>query len=254
MALQPKKTIVVLYGLITSGKTTLFEQYKLKHEGEQHLVFCPEPVEKFRQWQRYDPLKMLEDAPIAEAPCVQMHIMSCLEEVYNANLHQMMPSSLAICDGFLDSSSVYIRALERRGCLTRFSRDYLLAILENIKIRSQWGEPNGIYFLDTSLEECLRRIKKRGRTCEQHFITKEYLEHLHDLFQEKKQTSSKTLWHSSKNPSLQELENFVHHCQNRWGVIHEPSWDQLWMPRRMPLVCVVKIDRKMYVCTTWLAN
>ena len=82
MALQPKKTIVVLYGLIASGKTTLFEQYKMKHHHDENLVFCHEPVEKFREWQGYDPLKVLEDSPITEAPCVQLHIMASLEELY----------------------------------------------------------------------------------------------------------------------------------------------------------------------------
>ena len=213
MALQPKKTIVVLYGLIASGKTTLFEQYKIKHHHDENLVFCHEPVEKFREWQGYDPLKVLEDSPITEAPCVQLHIMASLEEVYKTKLYQMMPDSVAICDGFLDSSSVYIKALEHWGCLTQFSREYLLSHLANIKMKSQWGEPNGIYYLDISIEECLKRIKKRGRSCEQHFVTEKYLEHLRDIFHEKKQTSQNVIWRTSKNPSFQDLEKFVH-CQN----------------------------------------
>lgn len=215
MSLSQKKTIVALYGAIASGKTSLFNLYRQKHEQEHDVVFLPEPIDKFQKWKAYEPLKLVENDPIRNASCVQLHIQSSLASLYGCMDKQLAVANTAICDSYLDSSSVYAEALMRCGYLTPFSRDYLLETMKETKTQNGWPEPTGIYFLDVPVEVCLERMKGRGRDGEQKFVTIGYLQHLIDCYREIKCKRPEIIWHESKKPSVPDLENFVRTCQLR---------------------------------------
>lgn len=152
------KKLIVIEGLIGSGKTTLLNKYKLL---SNDLDFYEQPLHEWTLLESFysDPKKYVYP--------LQEQIINSYEKIFNESKKQ----TIVMESSALTAYEVYSKLANEMGNLTNTE----LKIIKN-KV-DQIHKPDILFYLDVDPEECLKRIKKRGRKGEEH-ITLEYLEGL----------------------------------------------------------------------------
>ncbi len=169
--------LYVIEGLIGAGKSYLLAHLKKSFKHNQQYVFIDEPAQLFQHFQQHEVFSLLQDNPPQYAFCSQLHICRTIAKYYQVRSERLNNSQIVVTERFHTSPIVFTHALYRQGYLTPFARDLLLDISKeyssgvNLKV-------DGVYYLSTDIDTCLKRIQTRGRPGEVEFVTKQYLEHL----------------------------------------------------------------------------
>lgn len=166
--------IVVLEGLISSGKTTWGESlaaYLKKHNID--TVFLREPVDN-------DFLDMyLHDMP-KYSFSFQMHMKALRREVYAQARKFSLNGSFVIIDRSMHGDMAFALMQKEAGMITDkewslYCRSYNCEDME---------EPNDIIMLSCQPSTALDRVRKRGNKSEVNGYTLDYFERLHNAYQE----------------------------------------------------------------------
>tara|TARA_B110000008_G_scaffold275041_1_gene311815 strand:+ start:10105 stop:10716 length:612 start_codon:yes stop_codon:yes gene_type:complete len=156
--------IVAIEGNIGAGKTTLLDYikgYKLKEPVDQWCV-------DFNGC-HINLLDKYYDNPVKYAFLFQQ---KCMETKIN-QLKKIPEFGTIVLDRSIGANLLFAKVQHKLKCLD----DIEMATYADMFYRAKKELPPVQYYiyLKTPVEECLKRIKKRGRECEQG-ITKEYLE------------------------------------------------------------------------------
>ena len=156
--------IVAIEGNIGAGKTTLLKWIKgFKLE---------EPVDEWCvDWNgsRINLLDEYYDNPIKYAFLFQQ---KCMETKVN-QLKKLPEFGTIFLDRSIGANLIFAKVQHKLGCLD----DVEMATYDDMHYRVKKQLPSVQYYiyLKTPVKDCLKRIKERGRECEQG-ITEEYLE------------------------------------------------------------------------------
>ena len=174
----PKTKVIVIDGLISAGKSSLTTAI-----GDCGFTVVPECLQRYRSFEGHDPLAELYDNPRDNVVAAQLHFIRTINDQltdYAINIRQ----KLLVTDRSLFSPIVFIETHDFRGTISKFTRDYLISETRRCAegtLRDCSLEYAGIFFLDVPVDECLKRIRIRGRDCEQS-IEKSYLANLRDKY------------------------------------------------------------------------
>lgn len=155
-------TIVCVEGLIGAGKSTLIDSL----ENDISFKIVHEPVEEFTKFANHNPLKLQnESSRYNDVALVQMYIIGAVERRWKETLANCSPNQIIISDRSLYSPNIFSRTLRRRGDISSFAHDFLVAQADDAirKVGLSDFAADQLFFLDTPPEECLVRIKKRAR-------------------------------------------------------------------------------------------
>lgn len=212
--------VISLEGLIGAGKSTLWRELKASFSGNPHFLFVDECVQDMERWRNYYPLKLMYENPTQEAFAVQMHIMECLGKKYETVKKEMIKREgriTLICDRYIDSPLVFIPTMLKSGYVTDFGADRLRYYFHKLLRNLNMPECTGVFYVDTPVDECVRRIKKRNRFGEDELLErKEYLMMLQHSY-EMQMSESKCPWKKSSITHLaalvKEARDFILQCQ-----------------------------------------
>lgn len=166
--------IVVLEGLISSGKTTWGESlavYLNKHQ--INTIFLREPVDT-------EFLDMyLRDMP-KYSFAFQMHMKALRREIYSQARKFALSGSFVIIDRSMHGDMAFALMQKQSGMITEeewnlYRRSYNCEDME---------EPNDIIMLSCQPSTAFERVKKRGNKSEITGYTLDYFERLHNAYQE----------------------------------------------------------------------
>lgn len=182
MALAPPmRHLLVIEGVIGSGKSTCLTYLRSMLTNRNDIVFFEEPVELFQSWNGFFPLELLEEAPLQNAAAVQLHIVRTLQRFYTEAMNNLPREvKLVVCDRYLQSAYVFIDVLLSRGYITAFTKAILEAEVDTaMKVLP---EVDAVLYLDTSLVDCRERIQQRARRGEVDFVNLIYLEQIRNSY------------------------------------------------------------------------
>lgn len=154
--------IICIEGLIGAGKSTLIDS--LWDEASFKVVH--EPVEDYAKFANYNPLKLqYESSAYGDTGLVQMHIIGVLERQWMRILFNCSPNQIIISDRSLYSPNVFSMAMHSQRRISKFAYEFLVAQVHDSihKVGLKDFAADKLFFLDTSPEECLVRIKNRAR-------------------------------------------------------------------------------------------
>ena len=172
------KFLLNVEGIIGAGKSTLIKD--IVHNGvAAGSSVLTEPVDKFEVYEQYNPLALFYQNPKENVVPFQMHIIRTLNMVTSEHLTNAANTDhINISERGLYSPLVFIETLYKRQILNGFACCFLsketsdLAIDTMDKCNATYG---GIFFIDTPIEECIRRIRHRSRKSEEGGINFDYL-------------------------------------------------------------------------------
>ena len=168
------KKIFSIEGNIGAGKTTLMMQLeKLMPDA----VYLYEPVSQWKNKGGDDLLKAFYEAP--KRWCYTFELESMVSKVRRLSEALKSPQEVIVMERSLYSDLAFQQVGYLDGKLTSME----------MKLLSEWrddflkGYPrfDAVFYLDTSVDKCLFRIKNRGRP-EENGISAEYLTKLEDAF------------------------------------------------------------------------
>lgn len=180
--------IVVIEGLIGAGKTTLWEELKRRYGPTESVVFLEECVDCVNlchlNGEEFRPLRAFYANPAKEAVAMQMHIITNLAKSFRNVLSANRTRPLVVvCDRFIDSAAIFVDAMHKAGHVSDFSAAFLRNAISENKKDHDIPEPTGIFFLETPVSECQKRISRRNRPGEEGLVTSDtYLRDLYDSY------------------------------------------------------------------------
>ncbi len=190
-AVLTKKVLVTIEGLVSAGKSTLIRYaYDRLSSSFSHLqTVIPEAIDKYTTYKTYNPLWEMYDNPRQNAGIAQLHFIRAINDRVSESLvgpsylpRMVRPISLVLQDRCLMSPEIFIKTHHALGNVTDFARDLLIEETRksaDATLADNYAEYGGIFYLDTSIDTCLERIRLRGRDGEAN-ITEEYLRTLRD--------------------------------------------------------------------------
>lgn len=149
---------IAIEGAVGCGKSTLLELLRQRYS---HALFFKEPIEKFTQFQEYNPLFLAYTDPIENAGFSQLHIIDQSCAYYRAALDSIPDNHLVFSERCVISPVIFSHTLNMLGYMSDFALDYAL---------SHWKEqsrgiliPDYVIFLDVDPAICQDRVLQRGR-------------------------------------------------------------------------------------------
>jgi len=171
--------ILSVEGLVGAGKTTLLQKIKPLLPPSVEIIY--EPVERFQTYKQFNPLKLFYDDPVRNAGFVQYHIIEELGKHFSEKISdcEKQNTKLMICERNMFSPRIFINLLLKRNYLTMFEYEKLL---EKVDTTLQCVLPKDcslgahyIFFINTPVHLCRKRIALRARDGEVNNISEEYL-------------------------------------------------------------------------------
>ena len=219
------KQIVTLEGNIGSGKSTTLNLLKQKVKCK-NFVFAAEPVEDFSTCQFgdlvYNPLEEFYLNPHENACAFQFWINRCYSRQLEKITKECMFKNHFLFDRGIYSSSVFIKALTKQGFLSDFSSELLLHEVNETIYKYYGGDKifgtNRLYYLDTPIDVCLRRIQSRSRKGEVDTknlrdqlvcIHNEYEKYIDNFINLHGVYSFRRFYHEDENEVANDLQRFI---------------------------------------------
>ena len=177
------KKIYALEGNIGAGKTTIL---KIIGKNFKDVEFVEEPV---KQWQNLGGMNLLDSFytdPKRWGFCFEFFSMlTKIKALLNA---ANSDKPIIIIERSILSNKVFMDISEELGKLDKMEYRMLMNTYD-FYIQHVYPQLSGIIYLDTPVEECIRRITKRNRG-EECSIEKSYLELLKKKFDEMANSST----------------------------------------------------------------
>ena len=177
-------------GIMGAGKSYLFNLLKENFADNKKIGFVEEPVEKFKKYLRYNPLREYYSDPVKNAAACQHYFLNVLGKLYSENLQKNNNMDYLISERNLYSTVIFINAQYERGYPTDFQHDYLTD-----QVHEKIGETlnkdcglgcNKLVYVVTDVERYFGRIlqRKEGSTMLRlrdylHSLQKEYDKYYH---------------------------------------------------------------------------
>ena len=160
-----KGLFISLEGNIGSGKSTTLSLLPSSYNK------IPEPVDRFTNFDGFNPLQLAYEDPATCGPICQMHIMDCIA---NCELN-LDKNDVTISERSLYSTRCFILTQEQLGIFHPFTSKYLLQKLQEMLL--PLPKPDYTIFLLASPELCKKHVEARRRPGESE-ISLEYLQTL----------------------------------------------------------------------------
>lgn len=196
--------LIVIEGVIGSGKTTCLNFLKTAFKERTDIEFVDEPVELYQSFCGFKPLDLLEVDPFKNAVAVQIHIIHVLYEFYKNKLCNLSKDiKLIVCDRYLTSAVVFIDTLFVCNYITSFDKAVLAKVVSSLA--QDLLTVDAVLYLDRSVTLCRDRICQRARSGEVTFATNlTYLRSLDRSYNRVLKDKS-SLWYSTDCIALTEL-------------------------------------------------
>jgi deoxyadenosine/deoxycytidine kinase len=171
-----KHLYISIEGNIASGKTTALNLLP-KREG---YFFVSEPVEKFAEFEDFNPLLLSYENPHDCSPITQLHILECLfkSDSETTMMFKMVGDAVVISERTLASSACFIRAQIANKVFHPFVGAFLLHKLKEFLSQTPY-KPTFTIFLEASPDICWKNIKSRDRSGEE-YVSHHFLKVLGD--------------------------------------------------------------------------
>jgi deoxyadenosine/deoxycytidine kinase len=195
--------LFIIDGQIASGKSSLLRNLDEFVKNHPHLPYnvisVNECLEKYENFKGHNPLSLAYHDPARNAAVNQLYIIEIINKHLQDTLYDKLhfvrrkdhyddkKEHIVVVDRSLYSPLVFSRLLFKDGIISEFVYDFLRtkSTEEALKTMCEYGlNPVGVLLLYAGAEECLQRIKKRGRTYEIEHITADYLRRLEDEYRE----------------------------------------------------------------------
>ena len=180
--------ILALEGNISSGKSTVINALKNHFKNDKRIVFAEEPLADFSHAElngrTYKPLQDFYENKRRQALAFQIYVGECYKKQLKELLQSTTEQSIIIMDRAIYSSKIFINSLNEQKCISDFARDLLVKMTDDTINTYLGGNKFGferLYYLNTPVEECMRRLKKRNRKEEVQQDDAEMEEHLSAL-------------------------------------------------------------------------
>lgn len=181
LPLRLRKNYISIEGNVGCGKTSVLE---LLRETQPSLCCIGEPVHLFESYNEHNPLTLSYLYPTENAAMAQHHFIACSTRHYQRKLYDLVAHpeyEAAVSERSVISPLIFITAHYDSGVFSKFTADYLASEI----VRKSFGEslwPNYVIYLDLPIEECRRRVLKRGREGEVEGCTLDYLDKLEKIY------------------------------------------------------------------------
>lgn len=169
--------IICIEGNIAAGKTTLFNALKAIYEargpGGRPMLFIGETIHK-KLTTFYEPSDNGDEASIAETIQTDMFQSRLLS--YNNAIEAKRQGTCVVIDRSLYADMLFERAVYHQGDISEsYHARYIKGAREAVTSHCL---PDGVVYLNTPVQECMRRIAERGREGEE-WVTPRYLDALY---------------------------------------------------------------------------
>ena len=194
--------LISVEGLIGAGKTTVLSKLQEIVDQKEDIPFSVliirECLEEFTKFHEYNPLQLAYENPTANAATAQIHFTQCINKLFSKTLSDVMQSPMkdwkndtlvVITDRGLFSPIPFINTLFVMGRINHFVRDFLsdytLTTAER-NLNDLHLSLDGIYFVDTPVDICMKRLARRGRNfeCKGGAVSYEYQKTLKEQYEQ----------------------------------------------------------------------
>jgi deoxyadenosine/deoxycytidine kinase len=224
MPFLPKTLVVAIEGQIGAGKTTLLNQFRnsatLSQRGYTWEI-VPECLDAFCTYGKHNPLALAYHQPTTNAGFSQLHITREINKQFATTTNRTADSTpvqrkqphVILCDRSLFSPLVFTAVAYRLGSIGTFVRDFLDDETHRQAQKTGGGRAqlDGVFFVETDNDTCLKRIDDRGRPYEA-TVTPTYLQLIREEYKQLLgwlRKEKKTLIHSERNSSPEQLHDFI---------------------------------------------
>lgn len=181
-----KMKVVIIDGNLSAGKSSLLSNVMDKSIFHSNIPYTIIPVyecvDKFTSFGCFNPLAMSYSSPKENAAIAQLHIVQSIhdhiESIVSRIPKDQMENCLLICDRSIYSPLVFSNAQHKIGSYNTFVHKYICSkarISAMNMIRKMDMEFIGLFYLDVSVNECMRRLISRGRVCETSHVNENFL-------------------------------------------------------------------------------
>ena len=193
--------IFFVEGMIGAGKSTMIDNFysiaRVRFP-RWHLTVVREDVELFQKFdfmgKHYNPLQLAYEDPKTNLVAVQSYFIQVINQTLLDKVSEAKKKSkhnLVICDRSVYAPHIFIRQAEENGDLSEFSADYLRKLTDETAEKtfekiSTGADDNlqcgyhGAYFVNTSVDSCIERIRFRNRECESRNIDRDFMVRLEE--------------------------------------------------------------------------
>lgn len=170
--------LLICEGNIGAGKTSALESLLRSERGSYTLEIIPEGLFNFTRFGNFNPLALSYQSPEENFSVCQLHVIRTINDIFRRYIEHLQikyrgdnePSRekplFIICDRSLFAPLVFLHNARATGIISDFAFSYLHFECWRMAAESYRQAclyVRGVIFIDTSSEECLRRIVKRGR-------------------------------------------------------------------------------------------
>ena len=192
--------LLICEGLIGAGKTGALEALIRSEHSSYTLEIIPEGLFNFTRFGNFNPLALSYQNPQQNFSICQLHVIRTINTIFRRYIEHLQTKYrgaaaptrekplFIISDRSLFAPLVFLNNARANGTISEFVFSYLhFECFAAASESYRWATllVRGVFFLDTSPEECNRRIIKRGRLFERNLdenflnnLRVHFLEHL----------------------------------------------------------------------------
>ena len=171
------KRIYSIEGNIGAGKTTIL---KILEKSFKDIAFVEEPISKWQNIGNENLLEKFYENP--ERWCFSFEFYSMLTKIEALIKVASCDKSIILIERSLLSNKIFIDISKKMDKLNNMEYNILLKTWD-FYIQNIYPQLSGIIYLNTPVDVCVNRIIERNRN-EECSVDKNYLNILHDKFQE----------------------------------------------------------------------
>ena len=171
------KRIYSIEGNIGAGKTTIL---KIIEKSFKDIAFVEEPISKWQNIGNENLLEKFYENP--ERWCFSFEFYSMLTKIEALIKVASCDKSIILIERSLLSNKIFIDISKKMDKLNNMEYNILLKTWD-FYIQNVYPQLSGIIYLNTPVNVCVNRIIERNRN-EESSVDKNYLNILHDKFQE----------------------------------------------------------------------
>jgi deoxyadenosine/deoxycytidine kinase len=160
--------IIALEALVGAGKTTLLTEIEKMQLPLIDILY--EPLDSFTSFGLCNPLLSLYEDPLSNGGLFQCYAMDVLAN--NMRTYCINESVTYICDRTFDATQIFTNTMKSCKYISEFGYTYLST--KHQQMKSFLPPVNKVFFLDTDIDICLKRIQQRNRLGEENY-NKDYL-------------------------------------------------------------------------------
>ena len=154
------ETLLTIEGLPAAGKSYLYNVLK-EQKICRDVCFIPEPVEKFKKFQSFNPLLEYYKNPINNAGFCQIYFLNTVSDLHREKLLTNVTKSIS--ERNIYSTKIFTDVQHKLGYLSAFQHEYINDLIKekivDILPSSFPFACNKLVYLDSDIDVCLDRIK-----------------------------------------------------------------------------------------------